>query len=269
MKKLSWLRCRLLSHLDCCLHCRARTTASAAPAAQPSKISAARGGDSLARASGRVRRFPGRCSSLLKLMCVASSAASCGITVSLKSSGNHGMPGSRRREFTARMPIAAAVLRHDAGAQILPQQRQMFTRRDDFRARQTKVRVPNQMAAPRRQPALPRQPARKIPPATSRTLRQSLFPRAALRWPSFEFLGHVAQSDVVHDDEFVQRRDSPFADRSVREYQQLILQCVNFQLGQNVPLRIQQQRPACRALRPGISHRSKRSRSDTARGLAQ
>src|SRR5580658_3107212 len=118
----------------------------------------------------------------------------------------------------------------------------MLARGDYLRARQTKTRVADQMARDSINIHFRDRLLGKSFERQTTGLSDHGASARACDGQTTELLRHVAQRDVVHDDEFIERRDRAFARRSIRKQQQLFLQRVDLQLGQNVPLRIQKQR---------------------------
>ncbi len=65
-------------------------------------------------------------------------------------------------------------------------------------------------------------------------------------------VGDVFERDIVHDDEFVESFDGTFADGGVGEGEQLIFQRVDFEFGEDVALRIEEQRERAGAFAEGF-----------------
>src|SRR5271156_2079194 len=99
----------------------------------------------------------------------------------------------------------------------------MPARRDDFSAGQTKGGVANQMARDSVNLYFRDGVFGKTFERQATSLRYHGSSARAFEGEAAELFGDVAQRDIVHDDEFIQRRDGAFAHRSVREHQQFVL----------------------------------------------
>ncbi len=150
-----------------------------------------------------------------------------------------------------------AVLRVGGGMEILPDDFELFARGDDFCAggiavRRAEMRAADQVAGNRVDGDLGESHFGEAVERKAGGLRDDRGGLGAFDGERAELAGGVFEGDVVHDDEFVEDLDDFFADGRVGADEELFFQGIDFELGKDVPLRIEEQSEGAAAFAEGL-----------------
>ena len=124
----------------------------------------------------------------------------------------------------------------------VPEEREVFARGDDFGAGAAEVRMADEMASDSVNGNFGIGEFGEAFESEAASLCDDDSGLGAFHGEAAELVGQVFERDVVHYDEFIERGEGALADGSVRADKELFGERVDFEFGEDVPLRIEQER---------------------------